>query len=83
MIVINKPEELIDVQCYRCKATMKASPFSNMNSDYFTDCQLHKPLPIVQSSGTNLDCKHDSDSMIYCSSLPPQLKCKKCGIFYT
>lgn len=41
MLIINKPDDLHDVQCYKCKRIMKAHPMANMNSDYFTNCELH------------------------------------------
>ncbi len=68
MLIINKPEELIEVQCHRCKRIMKAHPMANIMSDYYTICELH-------------NCKHESDDMIY-TSHPPKNKCKKCGEFY-
>ena len=43
MIIINKPEELMEVQCYLCKTIMKVHPMSNMNADWVRNCELHKP----------------------------------------
>jgi hypothetical protein len=42
MIIINKPDEAIDVQCYRCGLIMRVSLMANMNSEYFTDCNIHR-----------------------------------------
>lgn len=50
MIVINKPDDLLDVQCYKCKRIMKAHPMSNMNSDYFTNCELHMTAKEVEEN---------------------------------
>jgi len=47
MLVINAPDD-IEVQCYRCKTIMKAYPMSNMKSDYFTKCEIHRK-----------ECKHE------------------------
>jgi len=68
-MIINQPEELLAVQCYKCKKIMNVHPMSNINSEYFKECSIH-----------NL-CEHESDGMIYTSN-PPQNKCKKCGEFY-
>ena len=81
MLTINKPNELEQVQCYKCKAVMHAHPMTNINSEYFTNCDLHK-------------CQHESDGMLYCTSPrgsqgdkwnsdAEQSKCKKCGEHYT
>lgn len=53
MMVINKPDDLIEVQCYKCKTIIKTHPMSNMHSDYFKDCQTHiKECPHeAQSTG--------------------------------
>lgn len=48
MLIINKPLDkledfqLEDVQCYKCKVVMKAHPMSNINSEYFINCELHR-----------------------------------------
>lgn len=71
MIIVNKPtHDLIDVQCYICKAIFQVSPMHNSNSPFIVDCELHKPK-----------CKHECDGQAYYSS-PPQSKCTKCGEFY-
>jgi len=44
MIIINKPPELIEVMCYKCKTIFKVHPMSNANSDYSTDCELHRKV---------------------------------------
>lgn len=47
MITINSPDDLQDVQCHKCKRIMKAHPMSNMNSDYFTNCELHMTAEVI------------------------------------
>ena len=47
MIIINKPEESQEVQCYKCKRIMKAHSVSNMNSDYFTNCESHMTAEVI------------------------------------
>jgi len=81
MIIINKPEELIEVQCYKCKSIIKTHPAANLNSLFFTNCGLHKQEVLDGYSAAICDCKHESDGMIY-TSHPPQNKCKICGMFY-
>jgi hypothetical protein len=80
MIIINKPEELLDVQCYRCKVIMKAHPMTNMNSEYFTNWEMHHPQPLQ----TKDVCIHESDYAISQDCLHPivSLDCRKCGEFY-
>lgn len=41
MFVINKPDNLEEVQCYKCKTIMKTHPMSNLYSDYFAKCEIH------------------------------------------
>ena len=50
MIVINKPGEFQDVQCYKCKTIMKVHPMNNMNSDYFTNCELHMKAEVIEEN---------------------------------
>ena len=84
MIIINKPDEFLDVQCYRCNTIMKIHPMTNMNSDYFSECKLHKK-----------ECSHESDygfwiktdiSYARFQNYQPNTdnfaKCTKCGAFY-
>lgn len=77
MIIINAPKDLIEVQCYTCKIIMKAHPMSNMNSDYFTNCQSHRK-----------QCKHEDENMAYEFHHPGELgalkirRCKHCREFY-
>ena len=33
MVIINKPEDLIDVQCYQCGLIMRVHPMTNMHSE--------------------------------------------------
>lgn len=42
MIIINKPEELITLICYLCATEMKVHPATDINNEYFTNCELHK-----------------------------------------
>lgn len=42
MMIINQPEnELVSVQCYKCKSVFKMHPMSNLSGPCFTDCSLH------------------------------------------
>lgn len=50
MIEINKPVELIKVQCYRCKTIMHVHPKSNLNRDYFSRCELHNETKPQQNN---------------------------------
>lgn len=66
MLVINKHETLIEVQCYKCKTIMMAHPMSNMNSDYFTKCDLH--------------CKHEYElTQTQGQPMHFEFVCKTCG----
>lgn len=69
-MIVNKPEQLDEVQCYKCKSVFKVHPMQCMNSPFITNCELHKPK-----------CNHEHDGMIYTSN-PPQNKCRLCGEFY-
>ncbi len=82
MIVVNAPEQLIQVQCYRCKAILDIHPMANMNAPWITDCDRHSPgINRNQVAFDIKRCQHEHDGMIYTSN-PPQNKCIKCGEFY-
>ena len=36
------------------KKIMKAHPMSNMNSDYFTNCELHMTAEVIFNNSNNL-----------------------------
>ena len=42
MIIINKPPELIDVMCYKCKTIFKINILADYNQPYIIDCKLHR-----------------------------------------
>jgi hypothetical protein len=82
MIIVNKPQQLIDVQCYKCKAIFQVYPLTNMNADWITNCDKHRPDIQMNHSQDDVNrCQHEHDGMIYTSN-PPQNKCIKCGEFY-
>jgi hypothetical protein len=55
MIILNKPEQLIQVQCYRCKSIMDVHPMTNMNAPWITDCNKHKK---VSDKYKQDNCRH-------------------------
>lgn len=82
MLIINKPMELLEVQCYKCKSILMIHPMSNMNTPWVTDCDKHSPGIIRNQSELDINkCQHEHDGLIYTSN-PPQNKCVKCGEFY-
>jgi hypothetical protein len=78
MMVINKPDKLTQVQCYKCKTIMNAHPMSNINSPYFTECDIH-----IENN-----CSHESDGERYAMCDKKGVlntvvnKCAKCGDLY-
>ncbi len=70
MLIINKPKNSEEVQCFKCKNILIAHPMSNMNSDYFTNCDLHKE-----------SCVHESDGLEY-GYYRNESRCTKCKEFY-
>ncbi len=84
MIIINKPEQLLEVQCYKCKSIFSVHPMVSMNAPCITDCSRHKSHVTP--------CQHESDGENYDTTptFPPdgkpivrvQFKCIKCGEFY-
>lgn len=71
MIIVNKPiNDLIDIQCYKCKKIFKVHPMQSRDAPFITDCELH-----------NSKCEHECDGLAYYTSPPPS-RCKKCGEYY-
>lgn len=49
MLIVNKPDNLNQVKCYKCETFFYVHPMQCMNSPFITNCDLHKkdsPLPI-------------------------------------
>lgn len=40
--IINKDDHLMLVKCFKCKTEFFVHPLQNMNTDYVTDCELHR-----------------------------------------
>lgn len=66
MMIVNKPDLLADVQCYKCGAVWVMHPSANMNDAFVTDCNLHKSK-----------CEHE-----WIGNASNITHCKKCGEFY-
>ncbi len=64
MIIVNKPTELLDVQCFKCKASWKMHPMTNMNSAYVQDCALHNK-PTDGDSAATLPPRCSDGSHVY------------------
>lgn len=86
MMIINKPEEIKELQCFKCKSILLAHSYSNINSDYFTNCELHRKTnyehELIRGMHELVDkCEHQDDGNCYLSN-PSKVKCIKCGVFY-
>ncbi len=62
MIIVNKPDSLIDIQCYRCKAIIPVHPMTNLNSPWITNCGMHESFLASSDHENNKNkqgnCRH-------------------------
>lgn len=68
MMIINAPDNLLQVQCYKCKVVFNVHPMANMNADWIINCELHKKQHAAYLQDNCRHGLHDS-SCIKCGKL--------------